>query len=281
MTYRSILTLVDGGPPTLEAAVVAADLAARFDARLTGVFPRAPLPASAWSQPVSWAMPPGVPPPIPQEILDAHERRTDALAEAARLAFEGTAGTAGCLSDWLTAPAATSAAVVSLMRRTDLTVLPRGALQTIGGGVSSADLVLGSGGPALLTSERSTGSTPGRRIVVAWNGGREAARAVRDAWPFLAIAETVHIVVVSPADAERPEGGLQRYFEQHGCRAEVVVVPREDAVAATVLLDQIKALRSDLVVMGLYGHSRLRETVLGGVSRSLFRECSVPMFVSH
>lgn len=281
MTYRSILTIVDGSPPTLRAARTAADLAARFEARLTGVFPKPSVPASAWTEPVYWGMPPGVPPPIPPEVVEAHERRTEARGEEARLAFEATAEEAGCASDWLTTPADSGAAVVDLTRRTDLTVLSRGRLPTIGAGVSAADLALGSGGPTLLTPEDGVDTAPGRRILVAWNGGREAARAVRDAWPFLTLAETVHVAVISPADADGPDSRLQRYFEQHGCKAELVIVRKEDAAAAAVLLDQVKALRSDLVVMGLYGHSRLRQTVLGGVSRSLLRDCPVPMLVSH
>ena len=281
MTYRSILTIVDGSPSTLRAARTAAELAARFEARLTGVFPRPPLPASAWSEPIYWGMPPAAPPPIPPEIVEAHERRTDTRGEEARLAFEATAGEAGCASDWLATPADTGAAIVDLTRRTDLTVLSRGQLPTVGAGASAADLALGSGGPTLLTPEEGVDTAPGRRILVAWNGGREAARAVRDAWPFLTLAETVHVVVISPADADGPDSRLQRYFEQHGCKAEVVVVRKADAAAAAVLLDQVRTLRSDLVVMGLYGHSRLRQTVLGGVSRSLLRECPVPMLVSH
>lgn len=282
MTYRSILTLVDGSPTTLQAARTAAAVAARFEARLTGAFPRPPLPASAWSEPVYWGMPPAVPPAIPVEVLEAHERRTDAQAEEARLAFEAAADAAGCSSDWLTVPADTGSAVVELTRRADLTVLPRGRLRTVGPmGADAADLALGSGGPALLTPDRVIESAPGRRILVAWNGGREAARAVRDAWPFLSMAETVHVVIVSPTDVDGPDSPLQRYFEQHGCTAEVVVVRDEDAAAPAVLLDQVESLRSDLVVMGLYGHSRLRETVLGGVSRSLLRECPVPMLVSR
>lgn len=282
MTYRSILTLVDGSPATLQAARTAAELAARFEARLTGAFPRPPLPASAWNEPVYWGMPPSVPPAIPAEIIEAHERRTEAQGEEARLAFESVAAAAGCSSDWLTVPGDTDSAVVELTRRADLTVLPRGKLRTVGpAGAAAADLVLGSGGPALLTPDRMIASTPGRRVLVAWNGGREAARAVRDAWPFLSTAETVHVVIVSPTDVDGPDSRLQRYFEQHGCTAEVVVVRDEDSAAAAVLLGQVEALRSDLVVMGLYGHSRLRETVLGGVSRSLLRDCPVPMFVSR
>lgn len=282
MTYSSILTLMDGSQAAVQRARIAAALAARFDARLTGVFPRPWLPLSAWDEPVYWGMPPVIPPAVPPEILAAHERRTEAQGEAARLAFEAAAAAAGCRSDWLELASDMGDGVVELTRRTDLTVLPPGRLPTVGPtGAAAADLALAGGGPALILPDRVAEPAPGRRIVVAWNGSREAARAVRDAWPFLSTAESVHVVVVAPAGADGPDSRLQRYFEEHGCTAEVVVVREADAVAAEVLRRQVEALDADLIVMGLYGHSRLRETVLGGVSRGLMGDPPVPMFVSH
>ncbi len=282
MTYSSIMTLVDGSQAAVQRARIAATLAARFDARLTGAFPQPPLPLSAWDEPVYWGMPPVIPPAIPPEILAAHTRRTEAQGEDARLAFEAAAGAAGCRSDWLVLASDTGAGVVELTRRTDLTVLPPGRLPTVGpAGVAAADLALASGGPALILPDRIADSAPGARVVVAWNGSREAARAVRDAWPFLSAAEAVQVVVIAPADADGPDSRLQRWFEEHGCTIEVVVVREADAAAADVLRRQIESLDADLVVMGLYGHSRLRETILGGVSRSLLGDPPVAMLVSH
>lgn len=282
MSYSSILTLVDGSQAALQRARIAAALAARFDMRLTGVFSRPPLPLSAWDEPVYWGLPPVIPPAVPPEIIAAHERRTDDQAEEARMAFEAAAAGAGCRSDWQVLASDTGAGVVELTRRTDLTVLPPGRLPTVGpAGVAAADLALASGGPSLILPDRVADPAPGRRIVVAWNGSREAARAVRDAWPFLSTAETVQAVVVEPAAVDGPDGRLQRWFEDHGCTAEVVVVREPDTVAADVLRRQVQALKADLIVMGLFGHSRLRETVLGGVSRSLLDDPPAPLLVSH
>lgn len=282
MTYSSILTLMDGGQAAVQRARIAATLAARFDARLTGVFPQPALPLSAWDEPVYWGMPPVIPPAVPPEILAAHERRTEAQGEEARLAFEAAAAAAGCRSDWRVLSPDTGAGVVELTRRTDLTVLPPGRLPTVGpAGVAATDLALGGGGPALILPDRVADPAPGRRVVVAWNGGREAARALRDAWPFLSRAESVHVVVVVPGEAEGPDSLLQRYFEDHGCTAEVVVVREADAGAADALRRQAEVLKADLIVMGLYGHSRLRETVLGGVSHDLLRDPPVALLVSH
>jgi len=279
----SILTLVDGSQAAVQRARIAATLATRFDARLTGVFPWPPLPLSAWEEPVYWGMPPVIPPAMPPEILAAYARRLETQAEEARLAFEAAAAAAGCRSDWQVPEDNSGAAIVELTRRTDLTVLPPGRLPTVGPvGVGAVDLALASGGPALILPDRVADPAPGRRIVVAWNGSREAARAVRDAWPFLSTAEAVHVVVVAPSGTEDgPDSPLQRYFEEHGCTARVVVVREADAGAGDILRRQVETLDADLIVMGLYGHSRLRETMLGGVSRSLLTDPPVALLVSH
>lgn len=282
MSYSSIMTLVDASQAAVQRARIAAALAARFDARLIGVFPRPPLPLSAWDDPVYWGVPPVIPPAVPPEIMAAHERRTDDQAEDGRLAFEAAAAAAGCRSDWLELASDLGEGVVELTRRTDLTVLPPGRLPTVGpAGVVAADLALASGGPTLILPDRVADPAPGRRVVVAWNGSREAARAVRDAWPFLSAAETVKVVAVEPAAVDAPESPLQRWFEDHGCTVEVVVVREPDAIAADVLRRQVEALDADLVVMGLFGHSRLRETILGGVSRSLLADPPVALLLSH
>lgn len=282
MTCNSIMTVVDGSQTAVRRARVAAALAGRFDATLTGVFPRPPLPLSAWDEPVYWGLPPVIPPTVPPEIIAAHERRTDDQAEEARMAFEAVATDAGCRSDWLVLASDTGAGVVELTRRTDLSVLSPGRLPTVGpAGTAAADLALASGGPSLILPDRVADPAPGRRIVVAWNGSREAARAVRDAWPFLSTAETVQVVVVEPAPVDGPDGRLQRWFEDHGCTAEVVVVREPDAVTADVLRRQVETLGADLIVMGLFGHSRLRETILGGVSRGLLADPPVALLVSH
>lgn len=280
MRYASLLTFLDGSPGSITRAGIAARVAEPFDAQVTGVFSRPPLPVSAWDEPVYWGMPPVLPPAIPPEIMAEHERRTDAQAEAARLAFESAAAAAGCRSDWIVTPADDGAEALALMRRTDLVVLPRDRLPTVGPtGTSAVDLALGAGGPALILPEGA--EAPAGPVLVAWNGSREAARAVRDAWPFLTKAEAVHVVVVGSGDVAEPDSHLQRYFEEHGCTAQLVVEREPDGPVADVLLRQAQVRGADLVVMGLYGHSRLRETMLGGVSRALLHSCPVALLVSH
>ncbi len=133
----------------------------------------------------------------------------------------------------------------------------------------------------MLIAPEHAAAKPGRHVLVAWNGSREAARALRSSWPFLTAAEQVHVLVVSRGGLGGPDGFLQRHFEHHGINPNLIVDDRHDASAGEIIREQAVALGADLVVMGVYGHSRLREFVLGGVSRDMLRHSTTPLLVSH
>ena len=161
-------------------------------------------------------------------------------------------------------------------------MLPRVAVPCLGRErIEAAQLALASGGPVLITPDGDFPAAIGKRILVAWNGGREASRALRDAWPLIADAEELHILVVSPRDPGGPDAGLQRLLEHHGRSANLIVDPSPDASAGEVLERQVAAQGADLVVMGLFGRPRLQELVLGGVSRHMLDRMPVPLLVSH
>ena len=123
-----------------------------------------------------------------------------------------------------------------------------------------------------------------RRIIVAWDGGAQAARAVGDAMPFLRAAEAVEIVsVVGEKDLSRSVAGAEvaPHLARHGVNATVKDLPvGRDGVAGT-LRDQAGLFGADVLVVGAYRHSRLREWLLGGVTQSLLKSCPVPLLMSH
>eukprot|EP01035_Chromulina_nebulosa_P040485 gene40485-54746_t len=166
--------------------------------------------------------------------------------------------------------------LIDCARRIDLVVAsPDG-----GAFLSTATLAISSGAPVLIAPE-APASAIGKHVLVAWNGSREAARALRASWPFLMAAEQVHVLVVSPGGLGGPDGFLQRHFEHHGVRPNLIVDPRDDASAGEIIRDQAGALAADLVVMGLYGRSRLKELILGGASREMLKHCAIPLLISH
>lgn len=141
-----------------------------------------------------------------------------------------------------------------------------------------------SGRPVLLVSPNWKGGAIGKKILVAWKPKREAARAVADAAPFFADAEQVTVATV---DAEpnghgaAPGQDIAAHLARHAPRVELRNLDGLGQTAETALLSEAANINADLIVMGGYGHSRLRQFVFGGATRSLSREAPIPVFMSH
>ncbi|MGI9303382.1 MAG: universal stress protein, partial [Gammaproteobacteria bacterium] len=123
----------------------------------------------------------------------------------------------------------------------------------------------------------------GRRVLVAWNGSREAARAVNDALPILRRADYVQVFSIDPDDgAQRlPGADICQHLARHDVNAEASAARASDMKVGDRLNAQVANEALDLIVMGGYGHTRFRETVMGGVTRALLRHMIVPVFLSH
>ena len=278
MTFRDILVQVDTGPQSAPRARFAAALAGRYRAHLTGVFLRTEF-LRQYLVPDAIA---GLPPAEIHRLVKEHEDAVAAAAETARLAFEAAAAEAEATSDWLAVNGDSAVDLIACARRFDLTVMARETEPNLGQQrITAADIALGSGGPVLVTPDEVSSTAIAKRVLVAWNGGREASRALREAWPLLHNADEVHVLIVSPHGDRGPESLLQRHLEHHGCKANIIVDRGEDALAGEVIRRQVRALDVDLVVMGLYGRPRLQELVLGGVSRELLAEPPAPLLVAH
>lgn len=142
------------------------------------------------------------------------------------------------------------------------------------------DLVFSAAAPVLAFPEGSK-TTAAVRVMIAWNGSREAARAVRDAMPLIETAETVMVVVVDPP-AGRPIGmDLGRALGRHGIKADVRERLSDGGDVGAILLEEARTSGAELLVMGAYGHSRLREWVLGGATEEALGEAKIPVLLSH
>jgi nucleotide-binding universal stress UspA family protein len=150
-------------------------------------------------------------------------------------------------------------------------------------------ILLNSGRPVLVVPYTSRIEHVGKRIMVAWDGSKEAARAVSAALPFLSQADTVQVVIFRPRSEIDIQTGMRHpgseaalFLERHGIKAEVV----EQATPAGVsvgdaLLGLIRDANADMLVMGGYGHSRFREVLLGGVTRTVLGAMRVPTLMAH
>lgn len=278
MAYRDVLVQIDGSTGSRVRAEAAATLAARFGAQLTGVFLKSDFLRNYMAGEALAYLPPDT----IERLLKDHADGVNAASEAGREVLEGAAGEAGVTSDWLTIAGDDEAALSNCARRFDLTILPPSATASLGWrSIAAADVGLSSGGPVLVLPERGAPAAIGERVLIAWKDSRESARALHDAWPFIAAAREVHVLVVAPEGEGGPEGRLQRHLERHGCEANLIVDHSDDASAGEILRRQTAALGADLVVMGLYGRPRLQELVLGGVSRDMLGVPPAPLFLSH
>ncbi len=145
-------------------------------------------------------------------------------------------------------------------------------------------VVLGTGRPVLLIPYIGPRPSLGQRVLVAWNGSKEAARAVFDALPLLDKAQQVMLLTIateSGAEAESSGGELCHYLSRRGIAATAVHLPAGDIEVGDLLLDRAADEDFDLIVMGAYGHARLREIILGGATRHLLEHMTVPVLLSH
>ena len=143
-------------------------------------------------------------------------------------------------------------------------------------------LVTESGRPILLVPKTGALSGSTKRVLVAWNGSRESARAVFDAIPLLAAAEQVLVTRLdTDGKAEQPGADICAAIARHGVKCEALQPQRLVTGVGSALLSIAKEQSADLLVMGCYGHSRLREFILGGATRYVLDHMTLPVLMSH
>jgi nucleotide-binding universal stress UspA family protein len=227
-----------------------------------------------------------------QSVIDRMEAEAEANAAAARQAVaDGLAAAgiplrdapdgAGPSAQISQETGSQSAWVAQYGRFADLIVMGRGGPDD--GAAETLEAALMDTGKPLLIAPSAPPASLGRRIVIAWKDTPEAARAVSCALPFIGQAEQVTIVtVLDDADAKDESGGrLLRALRWHNRAVQVRALPRGRASAVEVLHREAEALGADLLVMGGYSHSRLREVVFGGFTRSTLGNASIPVLMAH
>ncbi len=229
--------------------------------------------------------------PIPEEVMKGSREESRQHAEAALASFEVAAQREGLesTSRALVCDGISVASTIGLCARySDLLILghstPIGL--TSGDRLVAEDVLLGAGRPVLLVPR--TGPSPAlpKRVLVAWDAGREATRAVNDALPLLERAEEVTLVVVDPEPApyghgEEPGADIALHLARHQVPTEVVTLGSSGLSTGRAILSTATDRKSDLLVMGGYGHSRMREIMLGGVTLTVLEDMTLPVLMSN
>jgi nucleotide-binding universal stress UspA family protein len=144
-------------------------------------------------------------------------------------------------------------------------------------------MILNSGRPILVVPYAGEFKNIGKRPLVAWDGSRAATRAITDAIPFLRDADLVHVAIINPkgdTHGDQPGADLASYLARHGVKLEVSV-HRTKLDIGNAILSLAADLNSDLLVMGGYGHSRFKEMIMGGATRSILESMTIPALMSH
>lgn len=281
MALKDILVHEDGGRGHEARRALAAELASRQEAHLAGLFVIEPFtfPGVASLAQASLAA---------AEAAQARYRAARrAAGDALGTEFRALADRAGLASEWRVVEADPATALAHHARYADLAVVGQTAPGAPPLGAAVPDAVLmGSGRPVLVVPYIGATAPFCRRALVAWNATREATRAVHDALPLLEAAECVTVLSINPARGSDGEGALPAadialHLARHGVKATATYTVAEDVSVGELILSRAADLAADLIVMGGYGHSRTRELVLGGTTRTLLRHMTMPVLLSH
>jgi len=260
------------------AGAFAISIAEAFGAHVSGV---------AFSyEPV---IPPTIMGTIPASLIEQQRAENDKAAGDARAKFDAAARRAGVAFDSriLTASLPGSAdRFGEIARRFDLSVVGQAEPGLLAGAqeLVAESALFASGRPVVLVPYIQKTGLKLDRIMVCWDASRTAARAAADALPLLARAKAIDVVMIAserPKSDDIPGADIGQHLARHSLKVEVKRIVATDSDVASTILSHAADSSADFIVMGGYGHSRLREFVLGGATRGILSSMTLPVLMSH
>ena len=277
MELKSILVAVGRGPSAQAAIKGAAALARSHGAHLLGlhVIDVAPF--------VSY-----VDTDVPAQVLEIQRERLHADAVATEAVFKQITEQSGVDSLWHCVEGRTHHVIDLHARYYDLVCASGPATVDDGFGVLpiAEELVFSTGRAVLIIPQNFDATSIGEHVTVAWNGSREAAKAVSYAMAILSHAQKVSMVTVmdnrlNETQATTIAADMSQYLDKHSVVPHAQTVSADGVAAGQFLHDWARGQGSDLLVMGAYGHTRIREFILGGVTRWSLRNTTIPILMAH
>ena len=274
MTFRTIMVHCDSDKALDQRLGIAVDLVGKFHSHLVGLYVRPPFQPPIYFDGSF----------VADDLYRIHEETCATNQKMALSAFAAATEGRNIEVEQKVAHGLVDKEMVKCARYTDLIILG----QTNGDtpAATPRDLPevvsLSSGRPALVVPYVPVRRPIGNNVVLCWNNSRESARAASDALPFLEVADKV--TVLSFRSNESEDAGAQnasKWLLNHGVRAKVVEETAAGVDVGDLILSRASDLDADLIVMGIYGHTRVHEMMLGGASRTLLRSMTVPVLMSH
>jgi nucleotide-binding universal stress UspA family protein len=274
---KDIVVNLSVGEKPGPACAYAVSLAAAFDAHLAGIAflydPIVPISGAGY---------------IPADVIDAQERENEQATRSALNQFNTACARAGVSAEPLTLTASYGGVGEQfgrIARRFDVAIVGQAEPETSAVEEIIAESALfESGRPVIVVPYIQKAPFKLDNVMVCWDGSRSAARAIADAMPLLAKSGRVEVVIVTNERGKQDEiegADIGAHLARHGLDVEIKRTALGDIDVADVLLSHAADSGSDLIVMGGYGHSRLREFVLGGVTRSILRSMTAPVLMAH
>ncbi|MGH7248727.1 MAG: universal stress protein, partial [Pseudomonadota bacterium] len=277
LMIKDIVVNVSVGEGGDFAADYAVSVAEALDAHLTGI---------AFA--CDWAIPFAASGYVAPEVIEMQERDSKVSAQTALDRFAAAAARAGVAAAPVALPATFAGAGDQfglIARRFDLAIVgqakpDKGAVEET---IAEAAL-FASGRPVIIVPYIQKAPLKLDRVMICWDGSRPAARAIADAMPLLERAQLVEVVIVANDSGKQEEivgANMGQHLARHDLKVDVKRISSGGIDVADALLSHAADASADFIVMGGYGHSRLREYVLGGVTRSILRSMTAPTLMSH
>jgi nucleotide-binding universal stress UspA family protein len=276
MHFKTIVAILQSERDADRILDCALPLAKQFGSHLIGVH--------AEAMPVPYTSATGFP---DTEFLQVSAELNKERAGKLQAIFMERVGSSGMSFEWRsleTFSGDSALSALSSVRAADLVVAGQGD-EGADSGADIGGLVYDAGRPVLVVPHSGPMVTSFKRILVAWNGSREAARAAFDALPFIIDAEQTEILVIDPPDdldgEARAGSAIAASLSRHGATVSVAAVKSEGASMEDVIQNRLTETGADMLVLGAYSHSWLRRLIFGGVTNSVLRAGAVAAFLSR
>ena len=277
MGYKTILVHCDASRGTAGRLGIAVDLADRFGGHVVGLHVRQAFQAPAFTDAG----------PAMDSLYRTYETTMRAEEAMATAAFRDAVGNQGISSEWRVADGYVDEILAAEARVADLVIVGQAESDsppTATPDDLAEDIAMAAECPVLIVPYIGAAKPPGKTVMLCWNDSREAKHAAVGALPLLAAADKVIVLIIDPRASrgrEEPGADVAVWLARHGVKVTVQRDSAADSDVGGVILSRAADHDIDLIVMGIYGHSRMRERVLGGASRTLLASMTAPLLVAH
>lgn len=270
MSIKDILVYVDNDEACVQRLEIATGLCNFYEAHLSGLYVKQRISIPTYA---------GV--YMPVEVYETNDKETAKLLEDASDQFDKSTTAAAINCDFRDYDGDVSYELGLASRYADLLILPQRIVDgfDLNPYYQIPDILMGASCPALLLPNAKSVTLPPERVLLAWDEGRESAKAFKAALPLLGSVKKIDVIVVSPP--ENATVSIAQHLNRHGFEVEVHEAESSHSDVGNILLKQAQALDSQMMIMGAYGHSRLRELMLGGTTRHVIDHTSLPILFSH